>query len=189
MGLDVSEQRMKKPTLALMAGLPGVGKTTLAARLGQLLAWHVIDKDSIKDVLLDCMQEEAAGRSAFDVAFKLIRDDLARGQSVILDSSALHPFIVENAFHLPQELKIGIEIKVVHCTVDNKVRQYRLRTRPPRPSQRRSASVSEEGAQHFTHLPKNALKIDTDGDLEVYAQVVVDYLKAHAQAPLCPVQG
>ena len=53
MNMNVKPKELKQPTLALMAGLPGVGKTTLANELGLRLGWVVIDKDSIKDSLLE----------------------------------------------------------------------------------------------------------------------------------------
>jgi signal recognition particle GTPase len=42
----------ENPTLLLMAGLPGAGKTTLALALGRILHWPVVDKDTLKSTLL-----------------------------------------------------------------------------------------------------------------------------------------
>ncbi|MBV9692045.1 MAG: histidine phosphatase family protein [Ktedonobacteraceae bacterium] len=46
-----------KLTLVLMAGLPGTGKTTLAAELGRRLQWLVVDKDMLKLSLLQSGME------------------------------------------------------------------------------------------------------------------------------------
>ncbi len=184
MVLNVSNQAMKKPVLALMAGLPGVGKTTLATYLGQILAWNVIDKDTIKDALLDRihMPEEEAGRAAFEVAFGLLRDALTSGRSAILDSSALHPFIVENVLQLCNELReepgINIQLKVVLCEVNNEIRLHRLQTRKQRSSQRRSAIIYTEEHQRFDHLPPDKLVLHTENSLETYADQAANYLTA-----------
>ncbi len=37
-----------RPTLVLMAGPPGAGKTTLALAVSRALGWPVVDKDTLK---------------------------------------------------------------------------------------------------------------------------------------------
>lgn len=179
-GFKLSKQTGHKPTLVLMAGLPGVGKTTLANRLGQILPWTVIDKDTIKDKLLGLgtLEEETAGWAAFEVAFGEVHDCLTkRRRSVILDSSALLPFVLERAMQLCNEA--GAELKVIYCVVDNAVRLQRLQTREQRPSQSRCHLINEEEAyQRFTHLPPNVLKLRTEGDLEEYKEEALAYLTA-----------
>jgi predicted kinase len=190
MVLNVSNQAMKKPVLALMAGLPGVGKTTLATYLGQTLAWNVIDKDTIKDALLDRihMPEEMAGRAAFEVAFGLLRDSLTSGRSAILDSSALHPFIVDSALQLCNELReepgSNIQLKVVLCEVNDEIRLHRLQTRKQRSSQRRSTTIRIEEYQSFDHLPPDKLVLRTENSLETYAEQAAHYLIARNADPL-----
>jgi predicted kinase len=184
MVLNVSNQTLKQPVLALMAGLPGVGKTTLAKYLEGTLSWNVIDKDTIKDVLLDTVHisEEQAGRAAFEVAFGLLKDALISGHSAILDSSALHPFIVDGALRLCDELRhepgMQIQLKVVLCEVDNEIRQHRLQTRRQRSSQRRSNTIHADEYQCFDHLPPDKLTLCTEDKLETYADRAANYLTA-----------
>ncbi len=53
------------PTLVLMAGLAGTGKTSLALALGNRLGWPVIDKDTGKSGLLELgVSEELAGAAS-----------------------------------------------------------------------------------------------------------------------------
>lgn len=170
--------------LVLMAGLPGVGKTTLATYLGKILKWTVIDKDTIKDVLIDKMRmpEEKAGEAAFEVAFGLLKDSLSNGRSAILDSSALHQFIMRDAIQLCDDLQndpgIDAEIRIVLCEVDHETRQCRLNARRQRSSQRHCTQVPEEAAQYFQHLPDNILKLWTRNSLESYASEALHYLQA-----------
>jgi predicted ATPase len=44
------------PTLVLMVGLPGAGKSTLALALGRALGWPVVDKD-----IFDAVARTAGG--------------------------------------------------------------------------------------------------------------------------------
>src|SRR5437762_5981931 len=87
-----------------MAGLPGVGKTTLAARLGAMLHWLVLDRDIIKTAMVDTgMDEEQAGWIAYDMFFTLAQNIIMhQHHSLILDTSALYPFILERATAIAQ---------------------------------------------------------------------------------------
>src|SRR6266849_9369395 len=89
-------------TLVLMAGLSGSGKSTLAAALDHELRWHHINKDRYREVLIEQgLDEEKAGRIAYELAFATARGVLTESKaSVILDSSALYKFTLENAMHI-----------------------------------------------------------------------------------------
>jgi predicted kinase len=118
-------------TLALMAGLPGVGKSTLAYTLSRALNWHVIDKDRHKEVLLkQGWDDEKAGIATYELAFETARIILMRHQaSVILDSAALHSFILENALSIVESVP-NAQLKVILCVADRDLRNKRLRSRP-----------------------------------------------------------
>src|SRR5947207_8457854 len=106
-----------KHTLVLMAGLPGAGKTTLAAALGRTLQWPVLDKDWLKSSLLNQdlgTSMEITGTIAYELLFAMAEDLLVRQLlSIILDTPARYPFILNRANKLAQEA--GAQLKVVLC--------------------------------------------------------------------------
>jgi predicted kinase len=46
---------MQKPTLILVSGAPGAGKTTIAARLSRNLRMPMVSKDAVKESLFDSL--------------------------------------------------------------------------------------------------------------------------------------
>src|SRR5262249_9885329 len=126
---SMNNNTIDKPTLVLMAGLPGVGKSTLATQLGATLRWRVLDRDIIKTVLIDTgMDEEQAGWNAYDMFFVLAQNIIMQqNHSIILDTSALHPFILERATAIAQSA--SARLKVILCTADHATRMKRLRER------------------------------------------------------------
>src|SRR5215468_4750140 len=97
---------LQKLTFVLMAGFPGTGKTTLAAALGKALGFPVINKDYLKESLLlaaatGAITDEELGRAVYEIVFAFAHDMLVRQQiSIILDTAALHPFILERALNI-----------------------------------------------------------------------------------------
>ena len=178
----IASKSIAAPTLVLMAGLPGAGKSTLASRLGLDLGWVVIDRDNFKDYLLeDAMlkeriAEDTAGWTSYEVFFKNAHDLLVnQRQSIILDTSTLRRFIFERARELA--MAAGAEFKVILCQVDEKTRQHRLRTRKQRLSQVYSRFVPEEAAKLFDGLlPEHTLKVWTKDPIKKYEEKALDYI-------------
>ena len=158
-----------QPSLVLMAGLPGTGKTTLAKELGRQLGWTVIHADTIKYTLFDAgLSKENAAYIAYDALFALARDILvSQKQPVILDSSARYPFVVERAVDLVDQAQA--QLKVIHCVVSKDCRFHRLKTRAERPLHppNKAFTGDTEDQQIYRHLPISALHIDTGSSLEV----------------------
>ena len=83
----------QRPTLILVSGAPGVGKTTLARLLGRRLGLPVIHKDAIKEALVDVLgaPDRAASRvigNATYAIFSVVAPELLdAGVSVILESN------------------------------------------------------------------------------------------------------
>ncbi|MBV9692046.1 MAG: AAA family ATPase [Ktedonobacteraceae bacterium] len=180
---------LKEPTLVLMAGLPGVGKSTLAFRLGQLLGWVVIEKDNLKEpfledpVLKEKIDEETAGWAAYDSFLKIAEDILLNQHlSVILDSSALHPFILKRAKELVA--CSGANFKPILCDVDEPTRQDRLRTRPSRISQSEAHRIPREAFEQFDNLPEDTLRVCTKTPLKNYESEVLAYVTEQEVATL-----
>lgn len=130
----------KAPTLVLMAGFAGAGKTTLARRLSHWLRWETLNKDDLKLRRLaqgkDVKSEdwnafvERAGWDAFVELFDLIQERVVqRHQSVIIDTSNEKPFIFENVLHVLEELEklhIHARLKVILCVATKETRTARL---------------------------------------------------------------
>lgn len=144
-----------KLTFLLMAGLPGVGKSTLARVLGSRLGWFVIDKDKMKDEYLERgLENEDAGYVAYERAFEVAHHLLLRKQtSVILDSAALHPFILERAQEVVAAVP-GAHLKILLCVIDRDSRNERLRNRPPQtPTVKTDPATIADYFHIFRHLP------------------------------------
>lgn len=178
---------MKKPTLVLMAGLPGVGKTTLAFALGEQLGWTVLEKDLLKEpflkvpLLKEQFSEDLAGWAAYEFSLNFTEYLMVNHKlSVILDTPLLYPFILERAKQLVK--RSGARLKILLCDVDEDIRQDRLRSRTNRISQSRAHLISRDKAKQFEHLdPSLYKKIETKLPLTAYIENALTYVKAEEQ--------
>ena len=154
------------PTLVLMAGMPGAGKSTLALALGRQLGWPVLDKDTIKTALLEeAVPESIAGPASYYLPLALCRDLMVQQQlSVIFDSPAAYPNVAEQAQKIADAA--NGQLKVIFCSADSNVRNQRLSERPRRLSQMQSdPSTDEETGRRFLHLPLGTLRLDMERPL------------------------
>ncbi len=179
---DTRQKFLKKPTLVLMAGLPGTGKTTLALELGQRLGWTVLEKDLLKEPFLEVpllkekVDEHTAGWAAYENVFYVAENFLVDQQlSVILDTSLLQPFILERAKQLTA--RSGAQLKIILCEVDESTRRHRLRMRKTRLSQGKAHLFPKEAAKQFDQLdPLAYKKIRTKRPLKTCVEDALIYI-------------
>ncbi|MBD0324281.1 MAG: ATP-binding protein [Aldersonia sp.] len=174
----------EQPTLVLMAGPPGAGKTTLALAVGRALGWPVIDKDTLKSALLtNGVAETLAGPAAYELLHDLGCDLLVQQRlSVILDSPAAYPIVVEKATTLAREA--GAVLRVVLCLADRTERERRLSERLIRPSQRNAdvGLIGDDARQWGRHLPADSLVVRTTQPVDELLPETLVYV-------LAPVDG
>ncbi|MDO8656269.1 MAG: AAA family ATPase [Nanoarchaeota archaeon] len=78
--------------LIIICGLPGTGKTTLAAELSKRTGLFCIHKDTIKESIyksLGCSGEEDSkkiGKASMELLFNLTEEQLKRGVSFIIEA-------------------------------------------------------------------------------------------------------
>lgn len=165
-------------TFVLMAGLPGTGKSTLAAELARELGWYVINKDERKEMLLKRgWNSDSASEEAYKQSFAEARSVLTEQQvSVILDSAALHSFIFERAKSIVDELG-NTRLKIILCVASRDKRNERIRNRPfPVSSITVNPTTEADYLQYFKHLPSDTKTINTDNPVAEYLAMARDYV-------------
>ncbi|WP_165356756.1 AAA family ATPase [Nocardioides zhouii] len=91
--------------LVQMSGIPGTGKSTLAARLGERLGYVVLDTDVVKSALLRSgIPLEQSGRATYAATLDVAAHLLAQGQSVILDSPCRYPELLDAGQQRPPSM-------------------------------------------------------------------------------------
>jgi predicted kinase len=167
----------QKPTLVLMAGLPGAGKTTLALALGDALRWLVLDKDMYKSLFATMgMIDALASAMAYELLFDVAQDILMRqNMSAIFDSSALHPFVLDHALAMTR--RADAQLKVILCSVDYEERSSRLSRRAVAPSLPYSeVRTTEDERRLFSHLPAHTLTLQTTRPVEECVASALSYI-------------
>lgn len=168
---------MANPTLVLMAGLPGAGKTTLALALGKELGWPVLDKDTVKTALLEMEAPESlAGPASYVLPLALCRDFMGQQRlSVVFDSPAAYPTVVTQAQQIAEEA--GGRLKIIYCQAERALRNQRLAQRTRRLSQmEHDPATDAESELRFTHLPPERLALSMGRPLSELTADALAYL-------------
>ena len=128
-----------------MSGIPGTGKSTLAARLGERLGLVVLDTDVVKSALLRTgVPLEQAGPATYAATLDVAAHLLAQGSSVVLDSPCRYLELLDTGVQIAADA--SVPYRLIELWVDDVAAVLpRLDARTPRPSQVASASQPPEG--------------------------------------------
>jgi predicted kinase len=171
------------PTIVMLAGLPGTGKTTLAYEIARILGWTVLDKDLINTELLSAgLSQSQAGPLAYELLFRLTRDlVIQQRHSVILDTAGRQPRILEQARLIAEEA--SAHLRVIRCIAARDIRNERMNQRICRPSQwEADQTTDQEEAQWYAHIPAEAFVISTDQSFERVLASIVAFLRSGTSA-------
>ena len=83
--LERAERLLRTPTLWVIGGLPGTGKTTLSRRLAAFEDATLVRVDSIEQALTTDRDLEHPGTTGYAIAYAVAADQLRLGRSVVAD--------------------------------------------------------------------------------------------------------
>ena len=156
------------PTLVVVTGPPGSGKTQLAHALATAIGCPAVIRDAIKEGMVHAtggafkasVGDELTGRT-FPVFFEVIRLLLASGVTVVAEAAFQDP----NWRNGLSPLLPLAELRIIHCTVDEAVAKERVIRRMSEPTRAAHADaqwmpVVERGFERIS-LPAPSLVVDT----------------------------
>ncbi len=182
----VTLESNRKPTLIIVSGQPGSGKTTLARTLAKALSCPLISRDEIYEGLFhtfadhpELADKDRITKSAFETFFRVI--------GLLLSSDVT--FVAEAAFQ-NERWRIGLEplvplaeMKLIHCAISSELARQRVIQR----RLEQSVSGATRASAHLTadapppvirpfeplSLPMPSLRVDTsDGYAPTLDEIV-----------------
>ena len=176
--------------LVVVGGLPGTGKTTLAAALGDELGWPVLRSDEIRKELagLDALEHvpaaygtglysDAATEATYQAMLSRARQLLAWGESVVVDASFSKARWRGEAASLAADS--DVELTELHCLLPAKVAAARLARRAAAASDASDATapIAAAMADEFEPWP-SATSVGTLPPIDDVLPAVLDRLDA-----------
>ena len=157
---------MKKPTLVLISGAPGTGKTYLARHLMDAVPIVVLEKDAIKETLFDAVGEgdrewsRKLGGATFALLRMLVESHLKARQSVVAEAAFWHEY--EGPWLDRMRERYEFDTLELHCHADPEITVERFTRR---------AESDDRHSGHQSGMSREALEGEIRGQLERYGPV------------------
>ncbi|MEV5705237.1 AAA family ATPase [Actinoallomurus sp. NPDC052274] len=181
-----------RPTLVVVSGPPGSGKTTLAGLLARALPCPLVSRDAINEGIfhtfghdLAVADKESVARLTFDAFFQTIDLLLSSKVTVVAEAAFQHP-----RWRLGLDsLRAEADIKVVHCVIDLELARRRVterrREQPDGPSSRRAELARRAGTGARTvsrfeevSLAVPTLRVATAEGYDPGIEAIIDFIRS-----------
>lgn len=149
--------------LIIFAGLPGVGKSTIAQQVAACIGAIYLRIDSIEQAIRSSgilPPGADVGPSGYMTAYAIAADNLHLGQSVVADS--VNPLRITRDAYRDVAVKAGagfIEVEIV-CS-DPVIHRHRLETRPPGVEGLKSPTWEQVETRPYEAWDRPRLQLDT----------------------------
>lgn len=123
---DVLDSRATTPTVVVVCGLPGVGKTTVAENVAERVDGRIVRTDVVrKELFPDPEYTEEESKQVYTEMFERARETVDGGRSVVLDGTFKDAGNRERALELSEALDAEFRLVKVECaeeTVRERIR-------------------------------------------------------------------
>ncbi len=110
--------------LYTMVGIPGSGKSTIANQIPNTV---VISSDAIRKELYGAEEIQGNGKQVFDLVYKRIGEELAKGNDVVFDATNLTPWARNAVFRFTAEhIAIFANTSLDDCLKRNAARERKV---------------------------------------------------------------
>lgn len=110
--------------LYTMVGIPGSGKSTIANQIPNAV---VISSDAIRKELYGAEEIQGNGKQVFDLVYKRIGEELAKGNDVVFDATNLTPWARKAVFRFPAErIAVFVNTPLDVCLERNAARERKV---------------------------------------------------------------
>ena len=163
---------MIAPTVVVVNGPPGAGKTTLGKQLATDLNLPFIGKDDFKEILFDCLGlgdrewSKRLGVTSIELIFHVLEQALAAGQSAVIESAFVPDFDIARFDTLQQ--RHAFEVIQLFCYGDPDVLTARFFQRDQAGDRHPGHIVPGSGPIDF----KAMLKTDKYGVLDIGGELI-----------------
>ncbi len=115
--------------LLQMAGFPGTGKSTLSTYIAKHFDAVVLDRDIIKNSMLESgIEGESLAKASYKVVYDLASHLLGLGKNVIIDTPCYYQESVDNGLEIAN--RTNVDYRYIECIVnDFSIVEKRLRDR------------------------------------------------------------
>jgi predicted kinase len=169
-----------RPSLIIVSGLPGTGKSYLSRKLVERIPACIVETDAIRKLLWEKPVyniEESA--FLFKVCHELIRDLLQQGITVIFDATNITEYHRERLYNIGE--KTNAKIVVVATRVPEKVVKQRLDARKPGNDVGNKSdadwSIYRRMAPGLQKIRRNFISADTSGDVTPVINKIIRTIK------------
>ena len=157
-----------KPTLIVVSGLPGTGKTYFGSKLAERLPFVILESDTLRKMLFPSpTYTPAESARLFQAIHRLIEELLKRGTSLILDATNLSERYRERLYNIAERLDVKLILVRVEAPADLVRERLKARTEGKQPESKSDAdwAVYQKLQPAIQEIRRNHYAVDIYRDI------------------------